>query len=106
MEEDIFEFENTKELLLTVKLISGETISVVGNQVIDMPEIISHRIEIKEDIVVFGCMGIKRDLIIKAKNDNYSFQILEEYYFNKYKKYMLKNFYISNGLADEEDILQ
>ena len=48
----------------------------------------------------------KRDLIIKAKNDNYSFQILEEYYFNKYKKYMLKNFYISNGLADEEDILQ
>ena len=57
MEEDIFEFENTKELLLTVKLTSGETISVVGNQVIDMPEIISHRIENKEDIVVFGCMG-------------------------------------------------
>ena len=48
----------------------------------------------------------KRDLIIKAKNDNYSFQMLEEYYFNMYKKYMLKNFYISNGLADEEDILQ
>ena len=63
MEEDIIEFENTKELLLTVKLISGETISVVGNQVIDMPEIISHRIENKEDIVVFGCMGIKRELI-------------------------------------------
>ena len=28
-----------------------------------MPEIISHRIENKEDIVVFGCMGIKRELI-------------------------------------------
>ena len=49
MEEDIFEFENTKELLLTVRLTSGETISVVGNQVIDMPEVISHRIENKED---------------------------------------------------------
>ena len=63
MEEDIFEFENTKELLLTVKLTNGEIISVVGNQVIDMPEIISHRIENKEDIVVFGFMGIKRELI-------------------------------------------
>ena len=31
MEEDIFEFENTKELLLTVRLTSGETISVVEN---------------------------------------------------------------------------
>ena len=29
MEEDVFEFENTKELLLTLKLTSGETISVV-----------------------------------------------------------------------------
>ena len=48
----------------------------------------------------------KRDLIIKAKNDNYSFQILEDYYFNMYKRYMLKRFYISNGLGDEEDILQ
>ena len=48
----------------------------------------------------------KRDLIIKAKNDNYSFQILEDYYFNMYKRYMLKRFYIPNGLGDEEDILQ
>ena len=63
MEEDVFEFENTKELLLTVKLTSGETISVVGNQAKDKPELISHRIENKEDIEVFGCMGIKRELI-------------------------------------------
>lgn len=63
MEEELYEFENTKEFLLTVKLTSGETISILGNQVIDMPEIIYQRIENKEDIIVFGYMGVKRELI-------------------------------------------
>ena len=63
MEEELYEFENTKEFLLTVKLTSGETISIIGNQVIDMPEIIYQRIENKEDIIVFGYMGVKRELI-------------------------------------------
>lgn len=56
-------FENKKELLLTVKLTSGETISIVGNQAIDNPEEIGLRIENKEDIIIFGYMGIKRELI-------------------------------------------
>ena len=63
MEEELYEFENTKEFLLTVKLTSGETISILGNQVIDMPEIIYQRIKNKEDIIVFGYMGVKRELI-------------------------------------------
>ena len=61
--EGIYGFENTKEYLLTVELTNGESISLIGNQAIDMPEIISHRIENKEDIIVFGCMGVKRELI-------------------------------------------
>lgn len=61
MEE--YEFENTKEYILTVKLTTGEYIKIEGNQVIDMPEIIAQRIENKDDIIVFGFMGAKRELI-------------------------------------------
>lgn len=61
MEE--YEFENTKEYILTVKLTTGEYIKIEGNQVIDMPDIIAQRIENKEDIIVFGFMGVKRELI-------------------------------------------
>lgn len=61
MEE--YEFENTKEYILTVKLTTGEYIKIEGNQVIDMPEIIAQRIENKDDIIVFGFMGVKRELI-------------------------------------------
>lgn len=57
------EFENTKEYILTVKLTTGEYIKIEGNQVIDMPEVIAQRIENKEDIIVFGFMGVKRELI-------------------------------------------
>lgn len=61
MEE--YEFENTKEYILTVKLTTGEYIKIEGNQVIDMPDVIAQRIENKEDIIVFGFMGVKRELI-------------------------------------------
>ena len=61
MEE--YEFENTKEYILTVKLTTGECIKIEGNQVIDIPEVIAQRIENKEDIIVFGFMGVKRELI-------------------------------------------
>lgn len=63
MEEYEYEFKNTKEYILTVKLTSGEYIKIEGNQVIDMPEIIAQRIENKDDIIVFGFMGVKRELI-------------------------------------------
>lgn len=63
MEEYEYEFKNTKEYILTVKLITGEYIKIEGNQVIDMPEVIAQRIENKEDIIVFGFMGVKRELI-------------------------------------------
>ena len=63
MEEELFEAANNKVFLLTVKLTSGETISIVGNQVIDMPEVIEARIGNKEDIIIFGYMGVKRELI-------------------------------------------
>jgi hypothetical protein len=63
LEEYEYEFKNTKEYILTVKLTSGEYIKIEGNQVIDMPEIIAQRIENKDDIIVFGFMGVKRELI-------------------------------------------
>lgn len=46
-----------------MKLTTGESIRIEGSQAIDMPEIISQRIENKEDIVVFGLLGVKRELI-------------------------------------------
>ena len=33
------------------------------NKVIDMPEVIEARIGNKEDIIIFGYMGVKRELI-------------------------------------------
>ena len=63
MEEYIYDFENTKKYILTVKLTTGECIKIEESQAIDMPEIISQRIENKEDIVVFGLLGVKRELI-------------------------------------------
>ena len=63
MEEYIYDFKKPKKYILTVKLTTGECIKIEGAQAIDMPEIISQRIENKEDIVVFGLMGVKRELI-------------------------------------------
>ena len=63
MEEYIYDFKKPKKYILTVKLTTGECIKIEGGQAIDMPEIISQRIENKEDIVVFGLMGVKRELI-------------------------------------------
>ena len=48
----------------------------------------------------------KRDLIIRAKNDNHAFQIISDMYVDKYYKYILKKYYIKNNLADEDDIAQ
>ena len=62
-EEYEYEFKNTKEYMLMVKLTTGEYIKIKGNQVIDMPEVIAQRIENKEDIIVFGFTGVKRELI-------------------------------------------
>lgn len=52
-----------KKYLLTVKLTTGECIRIDDIQAIDMPELITQRIENKEDIVVFGLIGVKRELI-------------------------------------------
>lgn len=52
-----------KKYLLTVKLTTGEFIRIDDDQTIDMPELIAQRIENKEDIIVFGLVGIKRELI-------------------------------------------
>lgn len=62
-EKEEYEFKNTKEYILTIKLTTGEYIKIKGNQVIDMPEVIVQRIENKEDIIVFGFVGVKRELI-------------------------------------------
>lgn len=63
MEENTYIFEKPKKHLLTVKLTTGESIRIEGSRAIDMPEIISQRIENKEDIIVFGLLGVKRELI-------------------------------------------
>ena len=48
----------------------------------------------------------KRGLIIRAKNDNYAFEILEDYYINKYKRYIFRKYYIKHNFANKDDILQ
>lgn len=63
MEEYTYDFKKPKKYLLTVKLTSGEFIRIDGDQSIDMPELIAQRIENKEDIIVFGLVGVKRELI-------------------------------------------
>ena len=63
MEEYTYDFKKPKKYLLTVKLTSGEFIRIDGDQSIDMPELIAQRIENKEDIIVFGLLGVKRELI-------------------------------------------
>lgn len=62
MGEYMYDFR-PKKYLLTIKLTTGEFIRIDDNQAIDMPELIAQRIENKEDIVVFGLVGIKRELI-------------------------------------------
>ena len=52
-----------KKYLLTIKLTTGEFIRIDDDQSIDMPELIAQRIENKEDIIVFGLVGVKRELI-------------------------------------------
>ena len=63
MEEYTYDFKKPKKYLLTVKLTNGEFIRIDGDQSIDMPELIAQRIENKEDIIVFGLLGVKRELI-------------------------------------------
>lgn len=62
MEEYMCDFR-PKKYLLTIKLTTGEFIRIDDNQAIDMPELIAQRIENKEDIIVFGLVGVKRELI-------------------------------------------
>lgn len=52
-----------KKYLLTIKLTTGEFIRIDDDQSIDMPELIAQRIENKEDIIVFGLLGVRRELI-------------------------------------------
>ena len=52
-----------KKYLLTIKLTTGEFIRIDDDQSIDMPELITQRIENKEDIIVFGLLGVRRELI-------------------------------------------
>lgn len=52
-----------KKYLLTIKLTTGEFIRIDDDQSIDMPELITQRIENKEDIIVFGLVGVRRELI-------------------------------------------
>lgn len=62
MEEYMYDFR-PKKYLLTIKLTTGEFIRIDDNEAIDMPELIAQRIENKEDIIVFGLVGVKRELI-------------------------------------------
>ena len=52
-----------KEYILSIKLRDGEILTTVGNGTIDDQEIIEARIKNKEDIIVFGSIGVRRDLI-------------------------------------------
>ena len=63
MEEEIYDFENTKIFRLEVKVSNGDIIVIEGNQVIDMPEVIEKRFENRDEFIIFGYMGVRRDLI-------------------------------------------
>lgn len=63
MEEEIYDFENTKVFRLEVKVSNGDIIVIEGDQVIDMPEVIEKRFENRDEFIIFGYMGVRRDLI-------------------------------------------
>ena len=63
MEEEIYDFENTKIFRLEVKVSNGDIIVIEGNQVIDMPGVIEKRFENRDEFIIFGYMGVRRDLI-------------------------------------------
>ena len=63
MEEEIYDFENTKVFRLEVKVSNGDIIVIEGNQVIDMPGVIEKRFENRDEFIIFGYMGVRRDLI-------------------------------------------
>ena len=48
---------------LTIRLNTNETIFVEGKGLIDHDELISQRIESGLDIISFGSVGVKRELI-------------------------------------------
>lgn len=62
IEEEIYLTSN-KIIKLVVKLTDGNTLVLEGNEVIDMPEIIEQRFQNKDEFIIFGYMGIRRDLI-------------------------------------------
>ena len=63
MEEEIYDFENTKIFRLEVKVSNGDIIVIEGNQIIDMLEVIEKRFENRDEFIIFGYMGVRRDLI-------------------------------------------
>ena len=63
MEEEIYDFENTKVFRLEVKVSNGDIIVIEGDQVIDIPEVIEKRFENRDEFIIFGYMGVRRDLI-------------------------------------------
>ena len=63
MEEEIYDFENTKVFRLEVKVSNGDIIVIEGNQVIDMLGVIEKRFENRDEFIIFGYMGVRRDLI-------------------------------------------
>ena len=48
---------------LLVKLTTGETMCIEGKERIDDSQLIAQRIENEQDIISFGDIGVKRDLI-------------------------------------------
>ena len=63
MEEEVYDFENAKVFRLEVKVSNGDIIVIEGNQVIDMPGVIEKRFENRDEFIIFGYMGVRRDLI-------------------------------------------
>ena len=48
---------------LLVKLTTGETMCIEGKERIDDSQLIAQRIKNEQDIISFGDIGVKRDLI-------------------------------------------
>ena len=64
MENEILFCEVRKKHRLEVKLSNSENLLVVeGSEVINMPEVIEDQFERECEFIIFGYLGVRRDLI-------------------------------------------
>lgn len=63
-ENEVVFNEVKKKHLLEVKLFNNEDVLIIeGSEVINMPEVIENQFERECEFIIFGYLGVRRDLI-------------------------------------------